>query len=308
MTRSMTAAADVLFVTQSAVSKSIKELERTVGFSLFARRRGGLVPSREGEALFGEVERAFLGLSRIAATAKRIRSRQHGHLRILASPALTATFLQRVIRAFGIAHPDVTVSMLTHASPEVVDLMASGQFDLGYAMTPIARTRGLRIRVRMVTCVCLLPPRHRLARQARIAVGDLAKARFVSLSEGNPTRLKIDATFKNENIDRRLTHEASWSAAIVGFVAAGAGASIVDPFSIEMAQAMGCSVHRFEPAIPFSFAEITPAAGRTNELANLFSAAFEAQLVELEATLPTARRLAPTARRHRPDRDAGMNR
>ena len=57
-------------------------------------------------------------------------------------PSLTAGFLQGVIADFRHEHPDVSVSLLTYNSPEVVELSATGQFDLGYAMTPIARDRG----------------------------------------------------------------------------------------------------------------------------------------------------------------------
>jgi len=281
VTRSMTAAADVLFVTQSAVSKLIKEFEEQVGFELFARKRGGLVPSPEAHALLTEVDRMFLGLEKIGQAAERIRSRRHGQLRIVAMPSLTTGFLQGVIAEFNQEHPDVSVSLLTYNSAEVVELVASGQFDLGYAMTPIARDRGLLARVSLVDCVCILPPQHRMRHKRLIRTSDLVDEPFISLAADNPTRLKVDALFKNENIHRRLAFEASWSAAVVGFVAQGMGASIVDPFSAEMARALRCSVHRMAQPVAFSFAEVTSTSSAANELASLFSRKFDLRLQKI---------------------------
>ncbi|MDH2236200.1 LysR substrate-binding domain-containing protein [Pigmentiphaga sp. GD03639] len=278
VTRSMTSAADVLFVTQSAVSKLIKEFEEQVGFELFTRKRGGLVPSPEAHSLLAEVDRLFLGLEKIALAAERIRSKRHGQLRIVAMPSLTTGFLQGVVAAFSREHPDVSVSLLTYNSPEVVELVASGQFDLGYAMTPISRDRGLVAHVSLVDCVCILPPRHPKRRRRELDPGDLAGEPFVSLAADNPTRMKVDALFKNENIHRHLAFEAGWSAAVVGFVAQGMGASILDPFSTDMALALGCSVHRMTQPIPFSFAEIKASSTTRNDLADLFSAQLEERL------------------------------
>jgi DNA-binding transcriptional LysR family regulator len=271
LTRSMTSAADVLFVTQSAVSKLIKEFEAQLGFSLFTRKRGGLVPSAQAFALLAEVDRLFLGLEKIAQAAERIRSRRHGQLRVVAMPSMTTGFLQGAVADFSREHAGVSVSLSTYNSAEVVELVASGQFDLGYAMTPIARDRGLRAEISLVDCVCILPPAHRLRHRRQIGARDLANEPFISLSSGNATRLKVDAMFKNENIERRLDIEATWSAAVVGFVAKGMGVSIVDPFSAEMARALGCSVHPLVQSVAFSFAKLTSPSSGANALASIFS-------------------------------------
>src|SRR5207245_3023058 len=123
----------------------------------------------------------------------------------------------------------------------------------------------------LVDCVYVLPPRHPKRQKRVIAASDLADEPFVSLASPNPTRLKVDALFKNEDIHRRLMVEASWSTAVIGFVAQGNGATILDPFSAATAAALGCSVHRMAQPIAFSFAEIKASSSAENELAALFS-------------------------------------
>jgi DNA-binding transcriptional LysR family regulator len=272
--RSMTGAAQALSVTQSAVSKIAKELQEQVGFPLFARSRGGLVPSPEALSLHAEVERSFIGLEKILRTAERIRLKRHGHLRIVAMPALSTVFIPGVVRAFGQRCPGVHVTLETYNSPEVVELMAGGQFDIGYAMTPIDGGQVAVGEAMRTQCVCVLPPGHRLRVKNRLGPRDLAGERFISLVDGNSTRLKTDALFRNENIPREMAAEASWSAAVCGLVAQGLGVAIVEPFTAQLAAKLGCEVRPLAQALEFSFAEILPRTVREHELAALFSQCF----------------------------------
>ena len=77
---SVTQAAEMLNVSQPAVSRLIACLEQDVGFPLFRRRRGRLQPTPEADFLLGEVERAIANLDHVAQIADDIRKRRTGHL------------------------------------------------------------------------------------------------------------------------------------------------------------------------------------------------------------------------------------
>ncbi|CAB3664905.1 Octopine catabolism/uptake operon regulatory protein OccR [Achromobacter deleyi] len=278
LVRSMTVAADTLFVTQSAVSKIIRELEEDVGFVLFERRHSGLVPSAEAKSLFVEVERVFLGLDKVSRAAERIRSRREGQLRLVVMPSLSSHFIQGVIRSFSAECPGVGVSLFTYNSPEVIELAASSQFDLGYAMTPIDRDRGVDCDVMTADCVCVLPPGHPLAAKSRIDVADFDGQAFVALAANNSTRLKIDAIFRSANVAPSARFEASWSAGVMGFVAQGMGLAILDPFSAQTAPLSGCEVRPLTRPIDFSFAEIKASHNAPNELTEIFGRHFRTAL------------------------------
>jgi DNA-binding transcriptional LysR family regulator len=281
LTRSMTGAADMLFVSQSAVSKIVREFEDELGFPLFTRGKGGANPTPEAVALYAEVERAFVGLDRISRTAERIRSRRHGQLRIVAMAALTTVFLPRVIRCFNEQCPEVSISLETYNSAEVVGLVATGLFDIGYAMTPIDTHQVVTSEVMHLDCVCLLPAGHRLAGKRVVRAKDFEGERFVSLANGNTTRLKTDALFKNENVEREMVLDASWSASVSGLVAEGLGVAIVEPFSAELARRAGCQVRNLAQKIEFSFAELRPPHASQNELANIFGQHFRRELLSV---------------------------
>ena len=93
-------AAELLDVTQPAVSRTIAELERTLGFSLFERIKGRLAPTPESRLLLAEVERSFIGLDKLRAEAARIRDFGSGSIRMASLAALGSTLVPRAIRAF----------------------------------------------------------------------------------------------------------------------------------------------------------------------------------------------------------------
>ena len=77
---SITEAADRLGITQPAVSKMLAQIERDPGFPLFLREHRRLVPTPEAQALFKEVERAFLGLEHLTRFARDLKGPRQGHL------------------------------------------------------------------------------------------------------------------------------------------------------------------------------------------------------------------------------------
>lgn len=275
ITRSMTDAARMLSVTQPAVSKIIKELQAEVGFPLFVRRQGGLEPSSQGKALYAEVDRLFGGVERVARAADRIRQRHFGQLKIAAMSSITSYFMAKVVRAFCQRRPNVSISIETYNSPEVVDLVTTGLCDLGYAVTPIS-SDAVNVRHLFRTkLVCVLPRSHRMSKRKTIDVRDLSGEDFVSLQNWNTTRLAVDTAFRTANVKRSMNLEAGWSVTASSLVAEGLGVAIIDPFTAELSASCGCVVRPLSQTIEFCFAEMSSKISADNELAEEFSEAFK---------------------------------
>src|SRR5438270_2131331 len=107
LTASTVRAAEVMHVTQPAVSRLVRELQDALELRLFERRGTRLVPTSEAVSLYAEVERSFVGMERIAQAARDLRARRAGRLRIAAMPALCNGFLPRFTGGFLAAHPQL---------------------------------------------------------------------------------------------------------------------------------------------------------------------------------------------------------
>src|SRR3990172_1018400 len=89
-------AAEVMRISQPAVTKLIQAFERAAGFRVFDRVRGRLLPTAEGLSLYREVERVFVAANEISNAAEEIRTLRLTNLSVGAMPALSTGFAQRL--------------------------------------------------------------------------------------------------------------------------------------------------------------------------------------------------------------------
>ena len=129
----ISAAAQNLYISQSAVSQSIKQLEEQLQVRLFSRSTRGVMLTSEGRTLLEYVTRA-LGLIQ-NGEEKLAQSRQllTGELIIGASDTVTKTYLVSRLEAFHKAYPDIRIRILNGTSRMVLDYLRGGQVDIAFA-------------------------------------------------------------------------------------------------------------------------------------------------------------------------------
>lgn len=259
MTNGTTArAAEVLHVSQPAVSKMIQELERSLGFDLFRRIKGRLQPTPEGQLFFREVEQAFIGLTHLRGAAARIRDYGSGELRIACLSALSTNVLPRTLRAFLTKHPNIAITFQARMSSNVRDLVASGQFDLGIVADEIDRT-GVEVEEYAQFRVALaMPEGHPLEELDVIRPADLAGHAFISLAPEDTTREEAQRAFEAAGVTVRTVIETPYSTTICSMVAAGIGVGLVNPLTAEPYEGNGLTLRPFEPALHFRTLLIKP--------------------------------------------------
>lgn len=249
---SMTQAARDLNTTQPNVSRVIAQLEGRIGLKLFERVTGKLVPTREGELFFSDVERAFDGLRGLEQSASTLGRRGAGHLRLSAVPSLALELVPEAMRAFSVRFPDVSISLQVADSAMVCQSVASGYADLGVA-SDVASSPGIGHKLAKESrAVCILPAHHRLAKSEKpLTPDDLAGEPFLSLSPQDSMRKKIDAVFAAKGDRRKLMYESHFAAAICHMVAAGMGVSIANPFMTSSFGYLNITERPFAPEIVF---------------------------------------------------------
>jgi DNA-binding transcriptional LysR family regulator len=137
---SMTAAANVLNLTQGAVSQHIKRLEDLLGCSLFERDRRGLRLTPPGERLFGKAKR-LLGLNDEIWT-EMTAGGFTGRVRLGVPYDLVGNWLAPALKAYTEACPAVEISLVCGASPELASLLAAGEIDLAVIEEQVGPTAG----------------------------------------------------------------------------------------------------------------------------------------------------------------------
>jgi DNA-binding transcriptional LysR family regulator len=137
LTGRVTAAAEILRIAQPAVTRLIHDMQAATQLRLFERKGSRLLPTSEASSLYIEVERSFVGLDRILQTAQDLQLRRVGALRIACLPALANGYLPRFITGFLAKRPDIQITLLEMPTVNVLDWIASGQSDVGFAELPV---------------------------------------------------------------------------------------------------------------------------------------------------------------------------
>jgi DNA-binding transcriptional LysR family regulator len=254
-TGSVTGAATLLHVSQPSLSRLLKTLEGSLGFSLFERRKGRLMPTPEALLLYEEVQKYFRSLQTLAQTAVDIRSLSRGHLRLASFAALSIAVAPRAIKRFCQLNPDMRVSTTTGQSRQIVDLVAARFADLGIA-DPMAVSDSVRVERRwQFPCVCVVPHGHPLAAREKIGIEDLRKETIIGLGREFLSRYRQGAELY-DSLASCMNIQVQQSIAACALVAENAGVAIVDPFTARQWEPMGLEIKPLEAEIPFEICVI----------------------------------------------------
>lgn len=136
---SFSEASKQLFISQSAVSQSIKTLEKKLGISLFIRSTKKVQLTPEGETLLRHIEPAMNLIKRGENQIMEASKLGGGQLRIGASDTICRYYLVPFLNKFHKTHPNVHIKVTNQTSTKCVDLLEMGQVDLIVTNYPNSR-------------------------------------------------------------------------------------------------------------------------------------------------------------------------
>lgn len=135
---SLTAAAEKLHITHSALSQSIKQLETQLGVTLFNRRRSGMeLTEQGGKLIFHEVEKGLSHLDRVQLKLEEAAQSAKGILRIGASETIFQYILSEKIVRYSKLYPQVKIELIADVTPKILELMKEDKCDIGFLNLPI---------------------------------------------------------------------------------------------------------------------------------------------------------------------------
>lgn len=271
---SMTAAGRILNITQPAVTRLVRDLEADLGLALFIRKWSSVRPTPEAVALFREVEKYFEAMERVRESAREMREKSEGRLRIAAMSTLSSGALPEAIRRYRQKGPDMDFFIHSDNSVHILDALQRSEFSIGLGRVPPERTDVDHIEMPVSTAICLLPKAHPLAQREVISVADLDGQPFISLGVSSLLRMQIEAEMEAAGVQPGRTAQTLYSNTVPSYVSAGLGISIADIFSVIGVDLQKIAVRPFTPAIEFRFSAIFPAIGRSRG-GELFSKVFQ---------------------------------
>ncbi len=128
--RNITAAAEALNISQPALTRSIRQLEKTVGVALFERLPTGVALTKPGEVLARRAKQMELEYRHALSEISALEQGMSGVLRVGAGPMWVAMILPGVIAAFHKQHPKVKVRLTEGAIDSLVPALTAGEIDL----------------------------------------------------------------------------------------------------------------------------------------------------------------------------------
>ena len=135
--QSFSAAAEHLYISQSAISQCIRQLEQDLHVQLFVRTRRGATLTKEGEILFTKVESAMNFIEQGESQLERLRHLEAGELTIAAGDTITSYFLLDYLEDFHARYPDIRIEMANSYSSQMISMVKEGKADLAFVNMPL---------------------------------------------------------------------------------------------------------------------------------------------------------------------------
>jgi DNA-binding transcriptional LysR family regulator len=229
---SVVAAADALGFTPSAVSQQVKRLERQTGVPLLERVGRGVMLTRHGRHLVDAGGRLLTDLEEIEAGLHRQAGAVAGHLRVAAFSTAMRGLVAPVVRDLRDHHPDLVLTLAEREPWDTIDLVASGQVDLGvvhsWGDVSLAIPDHLEsTSVARDVADVIVHREHPLAGRSRVTPHDLVDEDWIATPEGTICRQWLTRMYDGTGRLPRIAHQSMEFDSHLALVRAGLGIALV---------------------------------------------------------------------------------
>ncbi|SIQ34474.1 LysR family transcriptional regulator [Micromonospora avicenniae] len=233
---SFTKAADRLRVVQSAVSATVRNLERELGVTLFERTTHRVELTCAGRVLLPEARRTLAAADGLREVVDQLRGGLRGTVRlgVMLAQRAPAVNVAQLLADFRDEYPDVKVELQVGPSQQHAADLRSGRLDLAYLALPRRDAGGLHLtpidtQVMQLCCA----PDHRFAGRSEVELCELTDETFADGPESWGSRIATDRAFAALGLERVVRYEVADVGSLVDLVRYRLAVAITPPLVLE---------------------------------------------------------------------------
>lgn len=251
-TGSLTKAAQVLTISQPAVSQSLKQLEASLGARLFIRNAKGVKLTGEGELLYSYVKS---GYEQIQLGEEKLFQMLHlelGEVRIGASDMTLRFYLLPFLERFHEKYPGIKVIVSNAPTPETLHFLKEGRIDFGVVSTPFETDSKMNcVQVKEIEDIFVAGRKFMQYKNKTLDFAQLETLPLICLEKTTSTRRYLERFFEQNMVRIAPEFELATSDMIVQFALRNLGiGSIMRDFAAESIAAGQLFELRFNKMIP----------------------------------------------------------
>ncbi|MBE5746561.1 MAG: LysR family transcriptional regulator [Clostridiales bacterium] len=211
---SLTRAAEELYISQPAVSQSVKQLENQLGVSLFNRTHRGMELSAQGgKLIFDEVERALGLLNEAENRIAQTKMSATGTIRIGASDTIFEYFLADKIVDFHERFPAVKIELMADFTPDTVEKLKADRCDIAFVNLPINVDPELELygNCMRLNDIFIVGEKYKELAEGKISLAQLKKYPIIMMDKNTVSRHAIDNFLRTVGVELAPSIEVgSW--------------------------------------------------------------------------------------------------
>jgi len=244
---SFSRAGEEVGLTQSAVSRCVRELEGEIGLKLIDRTTREVQLTDVGGNLVASVSRLLGDLDDALREIREIGEQRRGRVVVAASPTLACRLMPRVLASCGARFPHIALGLRDDVQSDVVRKVRSGEVDFGVIIGPFA-SDDLLSEPLMTDSFCLVSrDDHPLAARSEVGWADLQGENLVMLDYASGSRPIIDAVMHEHGVSATVVQELGHSATVFGLVEAGIGVSVLPWLALPLPAGAALTARRLVP-------------------------------------------------------------
>lgn len=248
-TGAITRAAGLLGISQPAVSKLIKHAEQQLGFRLFERIKGRLVPTREAEMMAPEIAKVFDQLGHLRRLGQNLAPHGQGRIRVGCIPSLGMSVVPDAIQRFQKAHPEISYEVSTQHTAQLIQSLMAQDLDIAVTFDP-APHMGIRAeKLGHSNLLYVGPARDRSAQRKEIRLPEIDPQQLIGLMESDPVGRLLDREMRSVGMVATPAIRVQTHSIACKLAEKGCGATIVDAYTASSFKDRAVEILRVKPDI-----------------------------------------------------------